>query len=545
MSRRTELLERLRSGEDDGFSLVEILVSIVIAGVVAAAVLPLLLSGMMAGNVAKSDTQAKALAQERLEQMRNLPFYVAFDSGDYSDVLDVYFRDESSTVTAVTPGGRNPCSARGYVLASKSYVCQLPTRTIGVTTFSQKVETTFRNASNAVIAPRTGYKSYQSLADLPGSGLLGVVITTDWQVGSKSKSYTLRSSIARTNGDAPLITSRFRGSALRVTSTVAPASDTLQLEAGIVSGEGSKSTASTAAATAVGAIASLASGSIVRGANATLQAPADDVRGTQNAGSADLDGAGCLRVCFGPTTVRDGVAATVSAGVPVIGETTSGLRLRAALTRTGAVGDRGFGYSNATAAQVLDSLSVASLPIVSAQPSTSGSVAEAAGHVNAVSSGTTSVTSSVSAMTQEIQLFRTSDAPGGIVQIVLTTASLQCTDTKSSSPTVASDWDATVRVWDGAGYSTHSYEIKKGSTVSLPDQAARDAIVVAPGKTLSHYISSWDSVNPATIDQSGEDAKAQIPAVISVLTAPTRLGDPGSALNLAIGSLSCDARDNQ
>lgn len=536
-------MRRLRAGEDDGFSLVEILVSIVIAGLVAAAVLPLLLSGMMAGNVAKSDTQAKALAQERLEQMRNLPFYVAFDSGDYSDVLDIYFRDESSTVAAVTPAGRNPCSARGYVAGTKSYVCQLPARQIGVTTFTQRVETTFRNASNAVVTPRTGYKSYQSLVDTPASSLLGVVIRTDWQVGEKTKSYTLRSSIARTNGEAPLITSRFRGSALRVTSTVG--ADTLQFETGVVSAEGSKSTASTAAATAVGAIASLASGSTVRGANATLQAPADDVRGTQNGAASDLDGAGCLRVCFGPTTVKDGVAATVSTGVPVVGETSPGLRLRAALTRTGAADDRGFGYSNATAAQVLETLAVPALPIVSAQPTTTGSVAEATGHVNAVSSGTTSVTSSVSAKTQEIQLFRTTEAPGGIVQVVLTTASLQCTDLKSGSPTVTSDWDATVRVWDGTGYGTYTYQIKKGSTVSLPNQTAREAIVVAPGKTLANYISSWDSVNPAAVNQSADDAKAQIPAVISILTSPTRLGDASSALNIAVGSLSCDARDNQ
>jgi prepilin-type N-terminal cleavage/methylation domain-containing protein len=545
------MLGRLRSRDEAGFSLVEILVSIVIAGLVAAAVLPLLLSGQMAGNLAKAETQAKGLAQERLEQIRNYPFYVAFDSGDYSDVLDVFFRDASSPVADATVTGRNPCARRGYVAATSSYLCELAPSTVGGLSYRQRVETTFLSSANSVITPNSMYKSYQSLTDAPASGLLGVVVTTQWDVGAKSKSYVLRSSIVRTNGDAPLITSRFQGSALRVTSTIAsvdplvPATDTLQFEAGIVSGEGSKSTASTAQATAVGAVGSLASGGQHRGANATLQAPADDVRGTINAAAVDLDGVGCTRVCFGPTTVKDGVAATVSTDVPVIGETTAGLRLRAALARSGASGDRGFSYNNATLTEVATALDVASLPIVSAEPTTSGNVAEAAGHASAVSSGTTSVTSSVSAKTQEIQLFRTAAATQGIVKILLTTASLQCTDVKSGAATVTSDWDATVSVWDGTGYGTYSYQVKKGSTVTLPDELQRQSIAVGPGKTLADYVSSWDSVNPASVDQSSNSAKGEIAAVLSVLTTPTRAGDPASALNISVGSLSCLAEDNQ
>jgi hypothetical protein len=182
---------------------------------------------------------------------------------------------------------------------------------------------------------------------------------------------------------------------------------------------------------------------------------------------------------------------------------------------------------------------------VSAEPTTSGNVAEAAGHVNAVSSGTTSVTSSVAAKTQEIQLFRTAAATQGIVKIVLTGASLQCTDAKSGAATVTSDWDATVSVWDGAGYGTYSYQIKKGSTVTLPDELQRQSIVVGPGRTLADYVSSWDSVNPASVDQSSTSAKGEIAAVLSILTTPTRAGDPASALNISVGSLSCLAEDNQ
>ena len=111
---------------------------------------------------------------------------------------------------------------------------------------------------------------------------------------------------------------------------------------------------------------------------------------------------------------------------------------------------------------------------------------------------------------------------------------------------MASDWDATVSVWDGTGYGTYSYQIKKGSTVSLPDLAARQAIVVGPGKTLADYVTEWDSVNPASVDQSATSAKGDIPAVVSILTAPTRgVGDSASALNIAVGSLSCLAEDNQ
>ena len=524
-----------RTAGEDGFSLVEILVSITIFGIAATAVLPLLLAGIRGGTHAKLTTQAKNIGQERLELMRNLPYYVAQQNGDYRDVLDIYYRDLANPGTVASG---DPCSSRRYESATLSYVCAVPATTIGGAVFNQTVRSTFVNSAGAAVAPRAGYNSQATSADAPASNLLDVVITTTWTQGGESRDFVLRSRIANTASETPLITSKARASAVKVSSTTADGA-VLQLEAGIFSADGSKSTASSASATAVGAYGSLSSGTDVKGAEVSLSAPPDDVVSTPVSVSAAVLGTDCTFLCFGDTKVRGVGSAKVSNRVPQVGIDGATTGLTAELARTGSSGDRGFDFNNTDLAFAGAALGVSALPLVSAGGSGS-SIASATGSLDAASTGSTSVTSKVSAASQTVQLFRTSSAPDGVVQLQLTSSSLTCVD--GASRGVSASWEAEVRVHRATGYET--YVVKPGGA-SLPSPST---IITSTGFSLDKYISSWSGLvgaassvaQTATAGVSGD-----IPSVVTVLTQPTRFGDPQSVINVTLGSLSCAAEDNQ
>src|SRR5690242_6993432 len=84
-------------GDAAGFGLVEILVALFVIGLAAAASTPLLVSGIDASITARMNTQAKDLAQQRIESMRDLQFHVDRQNGPFIDLLDIYYTDLNST----------------------------------------------------------------------------------------------------------------------------------------------------------------------------------------------------------------------------------------------------------------------------------------------------------------------------------------------------------------------------------------------------------------------------------------------------------------
>ena len=124
MSRPTSFLSRLRGrpASDEGFTLAEVITALMIFGVIAAALIPMLISATRLATIAKLSTQAKQLSVERIESMRNLPYYVAFDNGQYRDILDIYFRDLQA---AGALEANDPCTARAFIAASSTYRCTI------------------------------------------------------------------------------------------------------------------------------------------------------------------------------------------------------------------------------------------------------------------------------------------------------------------------------------------------------------------------------------------------------------------------------------
>lgn len=532
------LLTRLRHEKsEDGFGLVEVIVSMAIFAVVATAVLPVFMSSIQGAVSAKMQTQAKSLAQLRLERMHNMPYYVAQQNGPFRDLLDVYFRDAPSAGSATTGplDALDDCKGgRRYEPARLTYVCDLGTLSDLGGHFQQVVETRFMNHLDQVVTPRVGYDSQDPQMDTPASNLLAIAVTTSWQQGGTTKSYTLRGRIASTSDQVALINSEVRATALRVSSTLA-GGDLLQFEAGLFNADGATSIATTASTTALGAHASLQSGLKKSGASLTLTAPPDTVVGTPPWMPGDsLDVLGCERVCWSETTVSGTASATVSGGLPMI--SAAGSPLEARLARTTDAGDRGFTYSNSALAEVDPGLGITQLPLVSGAATGSGSAARTGGYLSATDVAAHEVNGYGYASLSEIQLFRTELAPAGVVKIKLDSSSLACRD-DATTGTVTSAWSGSVSVANGTGGYT-SYPVGPGAA-----QLPKPESLFVGSQPLSTWVAQWS----ALVDTSGIEQRpgvGSIPAVVSLLTAPVRgTTDLTSGINIAVGALACAAED--
>lgn len=554
------LADRLRRGarDDEGFGLVEILIAMTIFAIVSISTAPLLLGGLKAGRSAQLNLQGKALAQERLELMRNLPYHVARQNGQYIDVLDIYFRDLQATGTLAA---NDICDARAYDGTTSTYACTINDLGSDYRNFRQVIRATFLDFQRNTVVPPATYNSQTSGADSPASALLGVAVTTTWTQAGRSSSYTLRSQIANAQTDESTLSAALSAAALTITSNLADG-DILKLEGGLVSGEGSLTTGSRASLNATTARAGLASGLSETGAALSLTAPPAAAGSSPSDGSGHMLNGSCGFACFGQTSVSGNQDVTVALGQPQA--STASSPVVASLRRTGSNTYRGFSYSNATAAAVDPALKLTGA-MVSAGTGSTTEVLNGSGYLDATGTGATAVRSSAGAILPYLELFPTSFAPSGVVQVALTSASLTCAS-GGGAGSVNATWSGAVRYWTQTGVDSNG--LPTGSYVSttlapggsaLPDLASMvlkadvtgDGIPdgVAPQDApLSRWIQAWSALtDPASaVTAAGQRSTGAVSAVVSVLTAPTRgAADETSAINLAVGSLTCHAEDNR
>lgn len=543
-----------RRDGDAGFSLVEIMIALTIFAIVAIATAPLLVGGLKAGRAAQLNLQGKALGQERLEQMRNLPFHVARQNGQYLDVLDLYFRDLQPT-GALAPA--DVCAARTYNAATSTYSCRIDALGADYSGFSQVVEAKFLDFQRQTVVPPGGYNSQTAGVDSPVSTLLGVAVTTSWMQNGKTSRFTLRSQLANAQADESALRASLNLSALNITSNLT-GGDILQFEAGLISAEGSLTTGSTANLTVATAQAGRATGSSTSGAQLSLTAP-PGVLGTADVNEPNgqkLDGT-CALVCFGKTEIVGNKDVTVQSGQPQISK--PGSQVLSGLRRTGSNVFSGFSYSNAAGPEINPDLRlIAGVPMVSAGDGSTIDVLHGQGFVDGAGTGSTAVRSGGSTRLNVLELFPTDFAPDGIVQIELD-ASLSCA-TGGGVGSVSATWSGKVRRWEQTAVAADGTAIggyqqvllaPGGALLGNPTTLAvlRPSLTVAgsPNVMLSRWISSWSAMtDPATATTAtGPRTIGTIDAVVSVLSAPTRASDPTSALNIAVGALSCVAEDNR
>ena len=540
----TDRVRRRVHGDDEGFGLIEIMIAMLIFGIVIVSTAPLLVGGLRAGRISQLNLQGKALGQERLEIMRNLPYHVARQNGQYLDILDLFFRDIAPVGVLAT---NDVCAARVYTAATATYTCRIDALGADYPGFFQTVQTQFLTFERAVVTPGLGYSSQTAGVDSPVSALLGVVVTTSWPQNGTTKSFAVRSQIANGQPEGSLITADLQVSALNLASNLADG-DLLQLEAGLVSSSGSLTTGSTSRLSAVAARAAKASGTEISGASFSVSAPpaAAGTSPSEPLGKS-LDGT-CVLACFSQTSISGDQSVIVASGQPKASSSAS--PVLSALRRTGANTFRGYTYNNTPAGSV-DALLGLTGPMVSGGNGSTTDVAVGSGYLDATGTGATAVRSSGSTTLPVLQLFPTLFAPLGVVQVELTAASVTCTS-GGGTGAISASWSGTVRYWTDnlPGSTTQNplsgyvpVPLAPGAT-QLPDPAD---VSVNAGRTLDTWVKAWSALTATgTVDQSsGRIGKATVPAVLSMLTAPTRTSDPTSAINIAVGALRCQAEDNR
>jgi prepilin-type N-terminal cleavage/methylation domain-containing protein len=578
VSRWRDLFRRT-TGDASGFALVEIIVALSVIGLAAAASTPLLITGIDASVTARMNTQAKNLAQQRIESMRDLQFHVDRQNGPFIDLLDIYYTDRSTT--AVTRTRANEVEVGQWVSGGaaapapsgpfyKIQVAQVP----GSALFSQTIYTQFLDYNGSPVAA-TAFANYNSQTeglDSPPTNMVGVTVVTSWTRAGSSHSYASYTRIADSRGAGSSVTSQASGNFLRLSATGASA-NSLSVDLLDSMASGALSTGSLATADIRSLQATDAAADGYAGATAVATSPSGG--GSQNspvsAFSSTGDTANCGWVSAGITQVADVSAATTS-GLPQV---PSDLDVNVPPTHQsgaqlmGGSSDRcgSFGFSNQSTSYDSNLMLASNVPLVRLANDTSTTlVANSTSWVNASAAvGTShSVTSGAGAgSSKTLQLF-----PGasfvtdgyGVLDVRLTTGVIACSSTVVSGVNTSAStgsWSITIDYWrasDLLGHGTrttlgtYTWNSATGSGSADPLASVNPAslIVYQNGLTVLHlsdYISSWSTAR--SIVENPGSGLHQLNGIVSITTQPVRSGDLLSAVGVLLGNLSCVADDSR
>lgn len=549
-----------------------------LVGVVATASLPLLVTGLRSAMTSQLNTQAKNLAQQRLESMRDLQFHVDRQNGPFVDLLDIYYTDLTTSPTTrtranevevgqwISSGASAPAPSGAFYQVK---VAQLP----GNAAFGQTIDTQFLNAQGQPLAASTftGYDSQSEGHDQPPSSLVGVTVITTWTSHGASHSYTAYTRITDSRGLTSSLTSQADAEFLRVSSTGSTA-NALTVDVAAAHASGGLSTGSLAAADVRALQANDETGQSYLGATGVATSPSGDSTINSPVGAfTSAGGSDCGWVGVGPTQVSD-VSASTTSGIPQVPadvDTASPpIHQVTAQITSGGNGACGiFGFSNQSTTYASSLMLANDVPLVRIDNDTQNSVVvTGSAWVNATSAATDphSVTSGANtSATKRVQLF-----PGasfvtdglGVVDFQLTQASIACSATAhNGSVTTAAtgSWTVTVDYWQSTDSSGHgqrttlaSYTWNSATDTGSADPLASvnpaNIVVYQNGSTVLHlsdYIASWSTAR--SIVENRSSGLHQLSGIVSVATQPVRDGDIISALGLQLGDLSCVANDER
>jgi type II secretory pathway pseudopilin PulG len=316
---------RNRARGEDGFTLIEVVVAFGLLVVVMVSALPVFVHMLRATAVTKANTQAKNLAQERLDQLRDLRFHVDRQNGPFLDLLDSYYTNATSTGPTTTVTSGSGTLTGNYVAAGGGTGGEPPApfyrvRTgpiPGATTFSQIIDTQFLSPAGTTIPASRFENIYNSQtvgSDQAPSILVGVTVITSWTYGGATKTFRTYTRITDGRPQAPVIQSQARAVAVDMTSNAADTS-TLELQAGVVKLDGAQSSGSSVSGYVTGALATRTGVTPATGKVTQFALPSQAVA-ISGSTAAQAFGAGCSWWGFGKTDTSN-VTADVSAGLPI------------------------------------------------------------------------------------------------------------------------------------------------------------------------------------------------------------------------------------
>jgi prepilin-type N-terminal cleavage/methylation domain-containing protein len=565
---------RRRLDAAGGFSLIEILVAITLLGLLAAAIVPLLISGLRASVIAKLDTGAKNLAQQRFELMRNLPFRIAYDPAITTgvDMLDSYYPNLTppsggfSTPGYVTTQARRPGEPTTGPFYRSKFV-----QTLGSTNYTEFVASQFLTPDTTpkvAVTPQVGY-STNTINDRAPSTLLGVTVVTEWIYGTKSKRLTVYTEISDVAPGPPLVTLQARATALRIASTVGLGVDQtdLLLESGVLNIDGGLSSGANAAVTATGGFASSTPGVRITGASVSKSAPPDALATSLlDVNSHDLTWLGDL-VARVPRSQVENVAAKTSFGEPIAGTATPLTTGPIKATSLGTFDMRFTNMPNIDNATF--GFNPSSLYIARQPAGASTQQAQSTGYAGSIGGTAHSASVGLTASTSTVEVLQTSFAPEGIIQMRLNSSSLTCgSNGATATSTPAYDAEIQFRTYTPlvpaipsvGTYSWSGWTLMTGSQVTDPLAAVN--LTAGPGGVpvgysngrlvyLGEYVQSLSSLTASGLSAAkvaspdGNRMESRQSALVSMSTVPLRSGEDLSSVNVGLGVLSCLAEDNR
>jgi Tfp pilus assembly protein PilV len=560
---------------EDGLTLIEVVTALMIFGFLIAGTSALTLSGIRGLAVSRMDTVGKNLTQERLEKMRNLPYFVsATITGGSPDLFDKYYVNTTTAAATTSSSGFVSSAgardtANGDPATGPFYrtICQQPVPPATTTAcnvaggdtrfadYTQRVTVQLLNGDGSVISNPSFDSASTGTAGLQPTAIVGVTVTTLWKAASTPKKYSIYSKITDTSSKAPVVTLQARMSALRFTGQL-PQQRELLVEAGVIDLNGSLSSSTAASATATGVHANIDSGTSQAGATDFIAAPPNATHGSvlgsafqtqdalMNAKVADVSGSGVANV--GASTLNGNPSAGTSAA-PVTASLFGG----------------GSGSGNGSFALTADnepSNSRLQLTGPVAQLYTQGCGTSCAavtgtGYLASTSGATHSATANVQAtMAGVLELFPTQFAPFGVVQVTVTTnLSLTCTSKAGSSPpaSATASYGATVKYWTGTTYSTLLLG-QLNAADPLTTNILSTQVGVDPSGNplyLSDYVQGWSSLTApgltaaTKLTTSKTSVSTTFPGFLSIQSAPMRTTDPTSTFGVQLGAATCTAGD--
>lgn len=552
--------------------MVEILVAISLFALLATAAVPLLVTALRASVVAKLDSGAKNISQQRFELMRNLPFRIAYDPlvSSSQDVLDIYYPNLTAASGAVTSEGLVTTQPRRSVEPATGpfYRKKFVTTLAGVD-YTQWVSTQFLVPdTKAPIAPTSPYDAF-SLNDLAPSTLLGVTVLTEWRAGTLSKQYSVYTELSDAPAAAQMLTIQGRVSALKVTSTVGASGDAdLMMETGVVNLDGAISSGTTAAVSVNGGYASVTPGTQVHGAQLVAQAPPDAgvLAPVTDSSSHDLYYGSDL-IARVPKTDAVNVLAKTAGSLPVVGS--SGSPVSAST-----YGNNDLFFTNRP--NLTDSaLGIQSDTPVVKQPANGGTVQSmASAYASSAGGASHSGSVNLTAKTSVINILPTEFTKtygAALMQVQLISSSLACSST-GTTVTSTPAYSAQVRYFKytpsdplnplGGGTVGYSSWITLSSSQVSDPLASAVNLTVGPGGTmvglnngrvvyLGEYVQSLSSQTASslaatkTMTQSGRGSETRIPSMVNLSTVPLRSGENLSSVKVQLGVMACTAEDNR
>lgn len=178
------MLIRSRIRSSRGFTLIETLAALMVFTIVTLGVIPLLTASLRGTNLSRSHNVAKNLAVRAMERVRGLPYYVAYETQPTLgagpakvdvDVLDIYHPTSTNPTTTVCPAAGTPaCPGNipaGYTL---TYVA------------------TFVGSNGVTPQTSASYNSNAVNVDAPPASLMRMEVRINWAtIGGRARNFAL------------------------------------------------------------------------------------------------------------------------------------------------------------------------------------------------------------------------------------------------------------------------------------------------------------------------------------------------------------------